>query len=337
MVSNPIKKITKIARGRNLLVNTALLSQQMYAYDITSCIIWRQNRVIWHHEQTPRASAGLLPVNSCTKSILSALVGIAMDQGLLPSPDTPVSDFYPVLRQDLDERKRQMTLRHLLNMTAGFRWQEFGGIESFPGMVRTDDWIGFVLKQPMVCAPGERFTYSSGVSQLLAGILAETLDMPIPKFAERHLFGPLGIGAYEWKTDPRGIATGGFGLQLAARDLLKFGQLYLQRGYWEGKPVVPQAYVEQSVQPDIAVEPPERGHYGWHWWTDEIPVPRDAVTGQSASVSYYYARGFGGQFVFVVPAFDAIVVFTRKRQRKGKSPHVLFRGHVFGQLALARI
>jgi CubicO group peptidase (beta-lactamase class C family) len=324
-------------------VDTALLSQQMNVYDITSCIIWRQNRVIYHHEQTPQASDGLLPVNSCTKSILSALVGIAMDKGYLPSPDTPASVFYPSLRQDPDERKQQITLRHLLNMTAGFRWQEFGGIQSFPAMVRTDDWIGFVLRQPMAFVPGERFVYSSGVSQLLAGILAQAIDMTIPQFAEQYLFGPLGIGHYEWKTDPRGIATGGFGLQLAAWDMLKFGQLYLQHGLWDDTPIVPPAYVRESVQPDIAVAPPERGYYGWHWWADEIavpnkiPVPNKAGTGHSPSISYFYARGFGGQFIFVLPAWDAVVVFTRKRQRKGMSPHDLFRRHVIGQLAISCI
>lgn len=313
------------------------LTQKLIAYDVTSCIICQRSLIVFHHEQTAHASAGMLPVNSCTKSILSALVGIATDRGLLPSADTLASVFYPALRHDPDERKHQIALRHLLNMSAGFQWQEFGGIHSFPTMSRTDDWIGYVLKQPMAHAPGEQFAYSSGVSQLLAGILAQAIDTSIPQFAEQYLFGPLGITRYEWKTDPQGIATGGFGLQLAALDMLSFGQLYLQQGAWNGKQLVPPAYVQQSVQPDIAVAPPERGFYGWHWWADEIPVSEHSDTGHEPSISYYYARGFGGQFIFIVPAYDTVVVFTRKRQRKGLSPHELFRQHIIGHIRQTRL
>lgn len=318
-------------------MDTRQLTQKMNAYDVTSCIICQRNMIVYHYEQTPQASAVMLSINSCTKSILSALVGIAMDKGLLPPADTLASTFYPTLRHDPDERKHRITLRHLLNMSAGFQWQEFGGIHSFPTMSRTVDWIGYVLKQPMAHAPGERFAYSSGVSQLLAGMLAHAIDTSIPRFAEHHLFGPLGIEHYEWKTDPQGIATGGFGLQLAALDMLSFGQLYVQQGKWGGKQLVPPAYLQQSVQPDIAVAPPERGFYGWHWWADQIPVSGETDTGHSPSISYFYARGFGGQFIFVVPAAETVVVFTRKRQRKGLSPHVLFRQHIIGQIRQIRL
>lgn len=305
-------------------MNTSLLLPLMEEYDITSCLIHSRGTLAYHYEQFDRASDQMMPINSCTKSILSALVCIAMEKGLLPGADTFASEFFPALRQDADERKHQITLRHLLTMTAGFQWQEFGGIRSFPTMSRTPDWIAFVLKQPMSHAPGTRFVYNSGASQLLAAALVQAVQSTITQFAEQFLFGPLGIERYEWKSDPQGVHTGGFGMQLSAKDMLTFGLLYLHQGMWDGAEIVPPAFVHESVQPAIAAQPPERGFYGWHWWVDAV----DAASARSASTHYYYARGFGGQFVFVIPAKESVVVFTRKKQRKGKSVHELFRRHL---------
>lgn len=317
------------------------LASRLASEDITSCLIHRGDEMLFQYEQEKGASRELLPVNSCTKSVLSALICIAMDKGLLPGPDTHAGDFFPALRRDPDERKRRITLRHLLTLTAGFRWQEFGGIRSFPKMTRSPDWIQFVLDQPMADEPGAVWTYNSGVSQLLAGMLAQAAGEPISRFAERHLFGPLGIERYEWPRDPRGIHTGGFGLKLTAHDLLRFGLLCLRKGMREGREVVPRGLLLESVKPAAAVRPPERGWYGWHWWADEIemesgttkqpPSPqqeagrsgRDGTAGRR--VTYHYARGFGGQFVFVAPDVDAVVVFTRKTQNRCLAPHTLFR------------
>lgn len=319
-------------------MDTRLLTQLLENYDITSCLIHHRGALVYHYEQFEQASDRLMPVNSCTKSILSALVCIAMGKGLLPSADTLVGEFFPALRHDPDERKHRITLRHLLTMTAGFRWQEFGGIRSFPSMSRTPDWIAYVLQQPMSHMPGTRFVYNSGVSQLLAAILARATACPIAQFAEQHLFGPLGIAQYAWKSDPQGVHTGGFGLEMTAKDLLNFGRLYLQQGMWNGAEIVPPAFVHESVQPAIAASPPERGYYGWHWWVDSAPDAEraeDAGDAARARTHYYYARGFGGQFVFVIPAADAVVVFTRKNQRKGKHVHELFRRLVIEGVILA--
>lgn len=305
------------------------LTPQLEAFDVTSCLIHQQGELIYRYDAEDSASGQPMPINSCTKSVLSALVCISMSEGLLPSAETRAIDFFPsIMRHESDERKRRITLRHLLTMTAGFRWQEFGGLNSFPAMTRTPDWVRYVWEQPMAHEPGERFAYSSGVSQLLAAILAQGIDGSIADYAERTLFGPLGIENYTWRTDPQGIHTGGYGLELSARDLLKFGLLYLNRGLWNREVIVPQSLAEASVEPAVAVPPPERGEYGWHWWVDSAPA--DPASTESKETRYYYARGFAGQFAFVVPAHEAVVVFTRKRQRKGRSPHELFRQRVIG-------
>jgi CubicO group peptidase (beta-lactamase class C family) len=309
-------------------MRTLGILQKLEVYDITSCLIHYRGELLYHYEQFEHASARLMPINSCTKSVLSALVCIALDKGLLPSPDALVCDFFPMLRDDADERKQTMTVRHLLTMTAGFQWNEFGGSNSFPKMTRSPNWIQFVLEQPLSHAPGTKMVYNSGVSQLLAGMLAQAAETTVAQFAEEQLFGPLSIEPYEWKTDPQGIHTGGFGLQLAAHDMLKFGLLYLRQGMWNGRKIIPPSWVRLSVEPAIAVSPPEHGFYGWHWWMDAAPVTYPSPPDQSDRLEYYYARGFGGQFIFVVPACETVIVFTRKRQQKGLSPHDLFRQHL---------
>jgi len=241
-----------------------------------------------------------------------------MDKGILPSADTLASEFFPRLRQDGDPRKRAITMRHLLAMSSGLEWTEFGGRNSFPNMTRSADWVAFTLDQPMASEPGARWTYNSGVSQLLSAILAQCAGMSVARFAELYLFGPLEIEHYRWPTDPQGIHAGGFGLELTANDMMKFGQLYLQQGVWNGSMLIASSLVKSSTLPEIAVSAPERGSYGWHWWNDSVPTA-------GAAAAFYYARGFGGQFIVVWPAAEAVIVTTRKARKKGLSPITVFR------------
>lgn len=332
-IGNVMMEIMRDTEGMEKGISMMLtdLTPHLEAYDVTSCLVHRRGELTGRYDAEDSASDRPMPINSCTKSVLSALVCIAMGKGLLPPADTRAIEFFPAMRQETDERKHRITLRHLLTMTAGFQWQEFGGLNSFPKMIRTPDWNRYVWEQPMAHEPGERFAYSSGVSQLIATMLAQAIEGSIADYAERTLFGPLGIERYAWKSDPQGIHTGGYGLELSARDLLSFGLLYLHRGVWNGEDLVPRELVDISVQPAIAVQPPERGRYGWHWWVDAAP----AGSGGTEKTRYFYARGFAGQFAFVVPEAEAVVVFTRKRQRKGRSPHELFRQHIIGRLRIS--
>jgi CubicO group peptidase (beta-lactamase class C family) len=311
-------------------------SHEIEAYNISSCIIHCRSEPIFHYEQSIQASSQLMPINSCTKSILSALICIAMDQGHVAPPHTLISHYFPQLLHEQDERKRNISLAHLLTLTAGFQWNEFGGINSFPKMTRTSDWIQYTLEQPLSDEPGARMVYNSGVSQLLASILMQATGMEISRFAELHLFEPLGIEQYEWKCDTQGIHTGGFGLQLSANDLLKFGLLFLHRGVWHNEQLISQDMVDCSTRSAIAASPPDRGFYGWHWWSDDVAV-KTMVHNHSTSIDlhYYYARGFGGQFIIIVPALEAVVVLTRKHRKKGLSPLDLFRQHIAPSLIIS--
>jgi len=309
-------------------MDTSVLTLAIEPFDMSSCIIHRRGEILYHYEKNKGASHGLMPVNSCTKSVLSALVCIAMDKGLLPETDTLISKYFPSLQHDPDERKRSITLRHLLTLTAGFAWTEFGGANSFPKMTRSPDWISYVLNQPMSHEPGAKMVYNSGVSQLLAAILKQAVEMPIARFAEMELFEPLAIEQYSWKSDPQGIHTGGYGLELTAMDMLKFGLLYLQKGVWNGEPLVSEPMIERSTAPIITVDPPERGFYSWHWWADAVQMSGSTPV----NLSFFYARGFGGQFIIVVPSAQTVVVLTRVQRKKGLSPLDFFRDHIAPRL-----
>lgn len=291
--------------------------------NVRSCLVCRQDQLIVEHYRDHHSVSELAKINSCTKSILSSLICIAMDRGVLPAPSTPISVFFPGLNKDPDFRKENITLEHLLTMTPGWNWTEFGGQNSFPRMTRSPNWVDFVLKQSLSNSPGVRMEYNSGASQLLSAILMQASGMSTAHFAELYLFGPLGIEDYKWETDPQGIHTGGFGLWLRPSDLLKFGQLYLQEGIWDNQQLISSERVVRSVEPFILAEAPRHGGYGWHWWTDSYP--RASHTEDNSSLAYYYARGYGGQFIYVLPELASIVVLTQDKYGKANPKVDIFR------------
>jgi CubicO group peptidase (beta-lactamase class C family) len=153
----------------------------------------------------------------------------------------------------------------------------------------------------MAASPGARFTYNTGLSQVLAAILAKATRAPMSEFARERLFEPLGIQAAQWETDPQGLTVGGFGLSLTVEDLAKFGYLYLHNGQWDDRQIVPGAYVRASTMAWSAGGFPEESSYGYQWWVTH-------ETGHPA----FFAAGYGGQYLYVVPELDTIVVTTAK-------------------------
>lgn len=307
-------------------MDTSKLSAMLSPYQLRSCLISSEGRLVFEHYRETGTAGELAKINSCTKSILSALVCIAVQKGLLPQPETFLAEFYPRLRQDRDPRKAAITLEHLLTMSAGFNWTEFGGQNSFPRMTRSANWTEFVLEQPLSHNPGEHMEYNSGVSQLLAALLAEGTGMPVARFAESVLFSPLGIEQYEWEQDPQGIHTGGFGLRLRPVHLLRFGQLYLQRGQWDQRQLIASELIDRSTQTALLAEAPRRGGYAWHWWTDSYPHSGDSAG--ETELHYYYARGYGGQFIYVLPKLETVVVLTQDNRGRQKRTADVFRESV---------
>lgn len=255
----------------------------------------------WHPYY--RQSA-LHTMQSVSKSVTSALIGIAIGRGELPGVDVAVERYFPEHpAADHDPRREALTLEHLLTMTAGIAWDESTVTYTDPrnscaAMESSVDWIAYVRAQPMTSAPGTTFVYNSGVTMLLAHILHQATGMHLTEYAEQHLFGPLGIDDYYWKRTPTGLPDAEGGLYLRPRDLAKIGYLYLHDGVWEGRRVLPEDWVQASTAPRL-----DTGTVGWkygyQWWL--LPY-----AGRYA----YTALGYGGQRLLVLPDLDIVAVAT---------------------------
>lgn len=291
----------------------SLFAQQIVEQQLETCIVWKDGQIHQQYEQSDRLLHTVRPINSCTKSVVSLLCCIAMDKQLF-HPDERVDQYFSELKSLVPAQFKPPTIKHLLTLSVGFKWQEFGGIQSFPRMKRTPNWLHYLFEQPIVIEPGTRMCYNSGISQMLTTLLVKTTGISVAAFAEQCLFKPLNINKYRWQTDKQGVHTGGFGLYLSPLDMLKIGVLCVQEGRYNHKQIVSKQRLCEAVKPQLeALLPAKTGYYGWHWWIDEI-------TYHHKKVSFYYARGYGGQFIFVVPTLQLVVVTTKDQLHKGELP-----------------
>jgi CubicO group peptidase (beta-lactamase class C family) len=266
---------------------------------INSCLVLHENKVIYEFFRNNKQKQKLHKVNSVTKSVLSILIGIAIDQGKIKSVKQPIADFF----ECLEESKKAITVEHLLTMTPGFDWPEFTSWGGRPmPMINSKDWVKFVLEREMIEEPGVNMHYNSGASHLLSAILQKAAGEPLTSFAEKYLFQPLQIKNYSWHPDSKGIAIGGFGLSLTPFDLLKIGKLMLSNGKWETKRIVSEEWIQKSTAPKYTG--PYFGMYGYHWWilSDEDHAP--------VSPHAFFAMGYGGQYIIVVPEKYLVAIFT---------------------------
>ena len=243
-------------------------------------------------------------MQSVSKTVSSIIVGIAVTRGDFKADlDTPLLKYFDVAKvKNVDQRKRRITLRHVLTMSTGLDWNEEVAYDDPRNdadlMEATDDWVQYVIDRPMAHEPGKVFNYSSGVSELLAFIFQKETGQDIEKYGEKYLFTPLGMDHY-WKRSPMGVVDTEGGLFLRTADLAKIGYLFLHDGMWDGQQIVSKDWVKQSLAPFIDAE--EGFKYGFKWWL----LPRTDRQGY-----VWMARGFGGQRLMVFPEEDLIVVFT---------------------------
>ncbi|HEX6039757.1 serine hydrolase [Longimicrobium sp.] len=236
-------------------------------------------------------------IKSASKSVLSALVGIAIAEGHIRGIDQPISDFFPAYfaRQDVDPRKRQITVGNLLSMQSGLESTSFN---EYGAWVSSPNWVNAALEQPVVDPPGGRMLYSTGSTHLLSAILTRATGRSTWQYANEKLAEPLGFRIRPWQRDPQGIFFGGNDMYLTPRQMLRLGQLWLDEGRVGDRQVVPAAWVRESVRQRTSS--PWNGHgYGLGWWTRT-----------SRSHAVHFAWGYGGQYVFVVPDLRMVAVFT---------------------------
>lgn len=273
------------------------------ANEMDSMVITRHGRLVREAYYGDFKAEHKHRLNSATKGIVAALVGIAISQGHIRSPAAPVLGFFPNRTvAHRDARKEAITVQHLLDMTSGLDWQEpltGGRVHSLMELRGSSDWVQFVLDRPMAQAPGAGFNYNSGNSHLLAAILTRQTGQPLHAYAQTHLFGPLGLRDVSWEADPQGISTGGFGVQMRTRDMARVALLYLRGGEWNGRQLVPREWVARVFAPTVSMGLGS-ARYADQWWS----MPERGV---------FMAVGFHRQILLVMPRHGIAAAFTGRK------------------------
>ncbi len=262
---------------------------------IDSLMIVRNGYVVLDSYFSPYDGSFPHDLASVTKSVMTTLIGIAVDQGKLQLDQKLVSFFPDRLIANLDERKKNMTILDLVSMRNGMESKCFEGDEpTLDAMRLSPDWVQAALDRKMVYEPGTQFCYDSPGMHLLSAILQETTGMTAFEYAQQYLFGPLGIRDVVWLADPQGYTYGWGDLHLKPEDAAKLGYLWINGGSWNDQQIVSASWVSTSVQAYSRMVGNEYG-YGYGWWVTAVD---------------FYAMGRGGQYIHVIPSRNTIVVIT---------------------------
>jgi CubicO group peptidase (beta-lactamase class C family) len=238
----------------------------------------------------------LANIKSASKSVISTLVGIAIEGKLIAGVNEPIVRWFPELRTDADKRKQTITIEDLLTMRSGLASTSGG---QYGRWVMSPNWVRYALNRPMVSDPGSSMEYSTGTSHILSAILTKASGRSTHQFATERLAKLLGITLAPWTRDPQGVYFGGNEMLMTPRQMIAFGELYLNRGRVGDRQVVPADWVDTSCQPRTRSRWDSDREYGYGWWTQELAGHRAC-----------FAWGFGGQYVFVFRDLDLVVVVT---------------------------
>lgn len=273
------------------------------ARNLDSLLIVRHGRIVLDAYYAPYTADVPHVVNSVTKAVMGTLTAIALKDGLIDNASRPMLDYFGDRTIDnAEDRKKAITLQHLLDMTSGLAWIEpltDNRFESVVEMERSADWIKYILDRPMAAAPGETFNYNSGNPHLLSAIVAKVAGMSAEDYAKAKLFGPLGITKWQWRRDLQGVSLGGYGLAMLPRDMAKIGYLYLQHGEWDGKTLIASEWTDKVNHATVNMNTPFNPalRYSNLFWA----MPNRQV---------YWANGYRCQTIAVYPALDIVAVTT---------------------------
>jgi CubicO group peptidase (beta-lactamase class C family) len=248
-------------------------------------------------------------MRSASKSVTSLLVGIAIDRKLIAGVDEPVLKFFPDTAAVKQPGWDAITLRHLLTMSSGIKWDEARAWtdpeNDEPHLTFEADPIGYVLAKPVAAPPDALWTYNGGGTELLGNIIERVSKKSLEAFARETLFQPLGIADVEWKPYKNGKIAAAAGLRLRPRDAAKIGQLVLNRGRWNGQQIVSADWIAQSITPRFQATGYFGGtlFYGYQWW-----MGRSLANGKE--IKWVGAFGWGGQRIFIVPELDLVMMTT---------------------------
>ncbi len=247
-------------------------------------------------------------MKSASKSVISALIGIAIEQGYIDSVNEPIAQYFPEYISDQSNAdKLNITIENLLTMQSGL---ETTSNRNYGKWVLSDNWVEFAINQPLVAEPGTRMLYSTGSTHLLSAIITRATELDTKSFAQQNLVSQLSYSMSYWSQDPQGVYFGGNDMEMTPRQMLVFGELYLNRGIYDGRQVISEQWIQLSHRPH-ARSPRGQGHY-YGWWLRDL-----------AGMLVPVAWGYGGQLIFVVEPLDLVVVATLD-----STPGGTHRGHL---------
>lgn len=256
-------------------------------------------------------------LQSVTKSIAATVIGVAIQQGAIDGLEAPLLSFFEDYDlSKVDDRLHEATLFDLLTMRSGIEWHEtdrpLDETNTTLQLEHSDDWIQFTLDQPMDAAPGEKWTYNSGGSHLISGIIEDATGQFIDAYAETHFFGPLGITDYHWKKTPKGFPDTEGGLFLEAEQLAKIGYLHLNDGMWDGTRILPEGWSKDATAQHVEGVNNLGWGYGYQWWRLD-----------QNNTEIWAGLGFGGQFFLILPEHNIVGVVNSWNLYGGSQSSIL--------------
>lgn len=263
---------------------------------VRSLLVQQNGHLIAEHYFEDMEAAEAINIKSASKSIISLLVGIAVDQGILEGVHQKIGPFFrDYFRSNPDSVKENIRLKDLLTMRAGLETTSF---HNYGRWVVSDNWTEYVLEQPVVEEPGGDMVYSTGTSHLLSVILTKATGMSTRRFARKHLFDPMNIRVGGWDRDPQGYYFGGNNMALRPADMIKIGQMVLNGGLYQGRRIISEGWLDKSFQ-TYTRSNYNPYDYGFMWWKKPV-----------GGFRVQFAWGYGGQYIFIIPRLDAVVVMT---------------------------
>jgi CubicO group peptidase (beta-lactamase class C family) len=265
---------------------------------LRSLVVSHKGTIVLERYFNGARAAQAANIKSASKSVISALVGIAIGKGHIKSVDQKIVDYFPELANDPEPRKRDISIEDLLTMRSGL---ESTSGRNYGAWVQSPNWVRFVLRRPLIDEPGRRVEYSTGSSHLLSAIVTKATKTSTWQFAQDNLAKPLGFTLAKWTADPQGIYFGGNEMSMTARQMIAFGELYLNDGKAGDHQVIAKSWIDRTRVPRGRSRWGSDREYGYGFWIREF-----------AGHDSYYAWGYGGQFIFIIPDKDLVVVTTSR-------------------------